>query len=169
MLLSDFTQDVAFNRKLQYPVITNDFLMLLEGSPDLRPTPTTWLTLDIFCVWSGTCWSQTCRPPWPLKSCVRRWERCAALPGSSPSHSSGSMMKVRVPLCKILLCARSSLLLPFSFFLFFYMIAKFIAPLWQSCWFPTLLASPEILSATSRCSSHSTNLLPWPTIPAKQS
>lgn len=68
------------------------------------------------CVHSGTYWSQTYQPLWPLGSCVRRWEQCAALPSSSPSHSSGLMMKVDVPCCKILhlsLCALSCMLWPF--------------------------------------------------------
>lgn len=89
-----------------------------KGSLDLCSTYTKWLNLDIFSLFvrSGTCWSQTWQPLWPLRSCVRRWEQCAALPSSSPSHSSGSMMKVGVPRRKILhisLCALSRLLWPF--------------------------------------------------------
>lgn len=89
-----------------------------KGSLDLCSTYTKWLNLDIFSLFvrSGTCWSQTCQPLWPLRSCVRRWEQRAALPSSSPSHSSGSMMKVGVPRRKILhisLCALSHLLWPF--------------------------------------------------------
>lgn len=92
------------------------------------------------CVHSGTYWSQTYQPLWPLGSCVRRWEQCAALPSSSPSHSSGLMMKVDVPCCKILH--------PQSVCPVLHAVA-FSHKLLNSGSFPGLLANQKLITATS--------------------
>lgn len=63
----------------------------------LDPVTHSWHYALSFPVHSETCWSQTWPPHSPLWSCARRWEPCVVLPSSSPSRSSGSMMKVGVP------------------------------------------------------------------------
>lgn len=102
-------------------ITVNEFPMLLPGSLNSLKG-SLWSQLHFYkvtqswhflCVHSGTCWSQTYQPLWPLGSCVRRWEQCAALPSSSPSHSSGLMMKVDSKILHHSLCALSCMLWPF--------------------------------------------------------